>query len=112
MFARRKGDKGKVGGQSLSPKCECLPSVRQVGESDRTRAGEARLLLGRAALCKALLGFAGLPCRIGVIRVADGLLFVKPCLDAAKAAKVWGKAALSATVKKKKKKKKNWGDSQ
>lgn len=72
MFARRKGDKGKVGGQSLSPKCECLPSVRQVGESDRTRAGEARLLLGRAALCKALLGFAGLPCRIGVIPSEGG----------------------------------------
>ena len=31
--------------------------------------------------------------------VAVGLLFVKPCLDAAKAAKVWGKAALSATVR-------------
>ena len=28
-----------------------------------------------------------------------GLLFVKPCLDAAKAAKVWGKAALSATAR-------------
>lgn len=27
------------------------------------------------------------------------LLFVKPCLDAAKAAKVWGKEALSATVR-------------
>ena len=67
MFARRKGDKGRVGGQSLSPKCERLPSVQWVGESDRTRAGEARLLLGCAGLCKALLGFAGLPCRIGVI---------------------------------------------
>jgi len=31
--------------------------------------------------------------------VAVGLLFVKPCLDAAKAAKVWGKVALSATVR-------------